>query len=258
MKIFHHYLKNTIIVAFAVLMTQMGPVTLAETTDSEGIIEGRFVWADNSPVREARVKLFDKLEVFSGYSSQNFGLKVQQIAIARDANVWELDVDKTGSFKFSGLPSGSYYLFFRIPKSFEGDEWIYQYHQPANIFYLAGHMSKPDEYKVVKGGKTKIPDIEVLKRINSKTPILAGDKAGVYRFEWSTEDMSTPFTLTIKHTDVASQNSPVYGEHKISGGEYLVPDKYPLASGPHKFKVESLTKTLRVLGRSEWIEFTVP
>ena len=220
-----------------------------------GTIEGRLVWADNTPVVNARVKLIDKLHVFDGTSQ---GFSVQKIAIARDAGIRETDADAKGRFRFPGIAAGKYYVLFRAPDNYEGDNWVYRYHEPAGILHLTGHMSKPDEHNVKDGQTVTVPDIELTKLLKPGVPS-AAETAGVYTFEWQAAGTGNTFRLEIEHMQYGGKLlNPVYREHDLSRPVFRVPGASPLHAGRHRFKVVERTPSLRVYAKSEWIEFSVP
>jgi len=230
----------------------------AFTQERTGGLEGRVVFADKTGVEKAAVKIVDKLEVFKAPTSAQPFLTVQQIAIAKDANLRETSTDRQGRFKFAGLPSGKYYIIFKVLGAFEGDDWIYQYHKPANVYYLAGHMEKPDEYTVKPGEVATIADIEIIRRLEATLPSKLPDKDGFYRFTWSRHEIEGFFRLTLKHQDYhgnlqhSSYQAQEVKEPSYANGEALLP-------GRHRFQVEQLVgKTLRAYARSPWVEFTVP
>jgi hypothetical protein len=229
----------------------------AEIEQTGGSIKGRLVWADNTPVTNCRVKLVDKIDLFT---SPNFqGFSVQKIAISRDAQVRETDVVAEGRFCFPQLPEGSYYLFFRSPGIFEGDDWVYRYTRQANIYHLWGHKYKPDEYKVRNGNITNVPDFELVRSIMPDSPTSISNKPGVLEFRWPKPDSGMFCRLTIKHKYYnGSLKHPSYGFHEVKGNVYQIAYENPLYPGKHQFMVEILTPTLSVFAKSDWINFTVP
>jgi hypothetical protein len=217
---------------------------------------GGFAWADNAPVTQCRVKLADKIEVFTGPNSQGFN--VQKFALGRDAQVRETEVDREGKFRFLNLPDGNYYLFFRSPGIFEGNVWIYRYTRPP-YYYLEGHMEKPVEYKVRNGASTNIPVIELVRRIEPDVPSSVSNRTGVVEFRLPIPDSSKFCRLTIEHKNYrGSLKHPLYGSHETKLNTFQIPYDKPLYPGEHQFKVEILTPTLRVFARSHWIDFSVP
>jgi hypothetical protein len=257
-KMTHKFSRILMIIGLSFFMVLGGPteVTYLMASEKAGVLHGRLVWADNSPVLSAKVKLFDKLDVFT---RKVFNMDVQQIAISRDANVMEMDVDNQGRFKFTELPSGKYYLYYQVPQSTQGDEWVYQYHMPALIAYYVGHMHKPVEYEVKEGKSTKIRDIEFIKPISPALPSPILDKNGVYEFTWPEDRSKGAYHLTIEHLDYkGSLQNSVYGAHIIKESRYRIPAEKPLYPGSHRFKVEKHTPTLRVYAKSTWINFKVP
>lgn len=121
-------------------------------------VSGRFVWDNGKPVTNCLVKLVGKIEFFTG---NYWGQSIRQFKIADGAYEQEIKVNPLGQFKFEGVPPGIYYLFWRASESEDGDEWMYLYTKPANIFYLMGAMPEPNRHKVIEGKKTIIPDIKI-------------------------------------------------------------------------------------------------
>ena len=228
-----------------------------ESEQVGGVIQGHFVWADNTPVTNCRVKLVDKIDVFSVINPE--GLPVQQISISRDAQVREVNVDAEGRFRFTKLPVGKYYFYFKSPDVFEGEDWLYQYTKHAFELYFMGHMYKPDEYKVNEGVTINIPDIELIRLIVPNNPIAILGKSGVFEFQWSKHNEGKFSRITIRHQEyTGSLKHSSYASNEVKGNVYQVPSEKPLYPGKHCFMVEILTPTLREFAKSNWIDFVVP
>jgi len=243
-----------IVLCLSLIVLDSGACWAAEQTPVGGVIQGRFVWMDNTPVANCRVKLVDKIDISKPAPM------VQNIAISRDAQVREIDVDAEGRFRFTNLPAGKYYFFFKSPDIFEGPEWVYRYtDDPSPHAHVLGFMHKPDEYNVVEGVITNIPDIELVRLIVPDNPLAIPDKNGVFYFQWPKHNSGKFSRITIKHQDYTGPlKHLLYGSHEVTGNTYQIPNDNPLYPGKHSFRVEIMTPTLRVFAKSKEMYFVVP
>ncbi len=123
----------------------------AKMETGSGSIEGKLLWNDGSgPVVQGTVKLVDKLKFYLAHNHEKQVVEVFKISSV--ANVREIQVDEEGNFSFTDIPPGTYYLFWRVPKSKMGNEWAYKY--SSNTFSLTGAMPKPEKVEVQTGQTT--------------------------------------------------------------------------------------------------------
>jgi len=153
-----------------------GPAAVSE----HGVLEGRLLRADGRPVQEGGAKLANKLKLFDAFSSGLF--PARQFEIAPDAFVREVTIDSQGRFRFTEIPPGKYYLFWRVPGRFEGDDWFYRYHQPYNVGYVEGTMPEPDQHEIEGRQAARVADVEVIRRMDMSAPSPRADQPGVYEF----------------------------------------------------------------------------
>lgn len=137
----------------------------------DGSIEGRVTWPDSTPVLNARVRLLKKIGPWSEQSKviarPDFPITFPRRPLPDlpvTTFVKDTVVNTKGEFRFSNLPAGRYYLFFRAPER----QWMYQYRAIRRIgvsyrAYVKGYYHKPDEYELQPGETLKIPDFEVSK-----------------------------------------------------------------------------------------------
>ena len=244
----------TIVFLLATLMALSSVRAIAQQ-ELTGAIQGRLVWPDNSGIENAHVKIVDKLNIYIGRMPAYYS--VQKVAIANDALVKKGRSDRNGRFRFTELPPGKYYLFYKVIDAYESDDWIYPY-QHGELLHLAGYMEKPDSHIVKSGEVTTIEEIEVIRRLYAPLPSKLTDKDGFYRFSWSRYGIDDFFRLSLRHQDYDSNlQHSAYRAHEVGGTSYT--NGEALFPGRHEFQFEELDgKTLSVYAKSLWIEFTVP
>lgn len=269
---FGRWLTPTVALCFSFLAFDTCVSHAAQSKKAGAVVQGRFVWADNTPVTNCRVKLVDKIDKLTVYPIIKGMYTREEIAISRDAQVRDTTVDAKGRFRFTGLPAGKYYLFFKAPRTFKNkgldtseDGWFYHYTDDTRYLRLVGYKDPPDSFKVDQGSTVDIPDIELVRLIVSDNPIAIPDKPGVFKFQWPEYNSDKFSRIAIEHQDYEGNlRHPLYYSyndkryHEVEGNTYQIPDRESLYPGRHRFMVEILIPTERVFAKSEWKEFVVP
>lgn len=244
---------------FFVILTINLNNSIALSAESGGTIQGKFVWGDDTPVTECKVKLFDKLETFKGMNTESFFQSVQNIRIGKDAKVKETSVDSEGRFKFTSLPPGNYYIFFKAKGTYQGDNWSYRYHHPANVLYLAGHQETPEKYELKENGNIQLKDFELTHLLKPGKPKIVPGKPGIVQFQWLSEKPDITAKIIIEHQEYQPNlKYPLKIEKELQGNSFQIAESEPLVPGKHQFMVTILTPSLRKYAQSKWINFVVP
>jgi hypothetical protein len=229
--------------------------------ESGGTIQGRFVWADNTPVTKCKVKIFDKLETFKGINTGSSNQSVQNIRISKKAKVKEISVDSEGRFKFTNLPPGTYYIFFKASGTYQGDNWAYRHYQSANLLPLAGHQEEPEHYELGEKGNIQVKDFGLIRLLKPGKPKLVPGKPGIVKFQWIAENekpgMVTKIVIGHKEYD-RDLPYPFTRKHEMPGNSFQIAENEPLIPGRYEFTVIILTPASQEYAKSKSMDFVVP
>jgi hypothetical protein len=233
--------------------------SIALSPEPGGTIQGKFIWADNTPVTECKVKIFNKIETFRGMNTESFLQSVQNIRISKDAKIEETSVDPEGKFKFINLPAGNYYIFFKAKGTYQGNDWSYRYHQPANVLYLAGHQEVPEKYELKDNGNLQVKDFELTRLLKPEKPKIVPGKPGIVRFQWPEPKPGMTSKITIENEEYFFKvKYPLKIEKEMSSNSFQITETEPLVPGKHRFRVTIITPSHHKYAQSKWMNFIVP
>lgn len=226
--------------------------TDSKTTQQTGQVEGRCVYADNSPVEDCDVLLVNQIAQSRNIVSTIFhpvpGSTFRRFTRSKD-----------GAFRISDVPAGEYYLFWRsknhffhMPHSFfdpddlcvevdpfQEDGWVTWRNRRLNDDYQAGGPPPV----IVKGGQTSHSTIMLVRSLApvEHRPV---SNTGRIQVKWP----GNPRLKNGRYVVIIDRYSANERREETTGNEYVTGE---LAPGEHRLEVRLVTPTDRLYAYGE-------